>query len=110
MTRKPPLPIVTLAAALIALPCAVGISASHAASSGRLGAQRAHTPLYVERGRRTRSSLEEQFRREHPCPSTGKGTGDCPGYVIGYVTPLDQGGEDAPANMQWLEAAKTKTK
>jgi hypothetical protein len=97
-----------LAVALIAIPCVMEISVSHAASSAHMTSQRTHTQLYVERGRKTRGSLEDQFRREHPCPSTGKSTGDCPGYIIGYLTPLDQGGEATPANMQWLEAAKTK--
>jgi hypothetical protein len=107
---RAPFPLCGLALVLTAIPWVIGSSKSEAASSARITSQRAHTPLYVERGRRTRSSLEDQFQREHPCPSTGKATGDCPGYVIGYLTPLDQGGEDKPDNMQWLEAAKTKTK
>lgn len=47
-----------------------------------------------------------------PCPSTGKSSGACPGYVIDHVQPLKRGGADAPSNMQWQtkEAAKEKDK
>jgi hypothetical protein len=51
-----------------------------------------------------------QFMKSHPCPSTGKTYGACPGYVVDHVVPLKRGGVDAPANMQWQtrEAAKAK--
>jgi hypothetical protein len=51
-----------------------------------------------------------EFRKSSPCPSTGRPTGACPGYVIDHVTPLKRGGADAPYNMQWqtIEAAKEK--
>ena len=50
------------------------------------------------------------FKKDHPCPSTGKTKGACPGYVIDHITPLCAGGADTPANMQWQskEAAKLK--
>lgn len=50
------------------------------------------------------------FRKSHPCPSTGKMSGSCPGHVIDHVTPLKRGGADSPGNMQWQtrEAAKEK--
>jgi len=50
------------------------------------------------------------FERHHPCPSTGKTSGACPGYVVDHVVPLKRGGADAPTNMQWQtkEAAKAK--
>ena len=52
------------------------------------------------------------FKKGHPCPSTGKSSGSCPGYVIDHVTPLKRGGADAPYNMQWQTegAAKAKDK
>ena len=52
------------------------------------------------------------FRKQHPCPSTGKTSGSCPGYVIDHVVPLKRGGADAPGNMQWQTegAAKQKDK
>jgi hypothetical protein len=54
----------------------------------------------------------DSFQRSHPCPSTRKKTGACPGYVVDHVVPLKRGGADSPRNMQWqtLEAAKTKDK
>jgi hypothetical protein len=60
-----------------------------------------------------RSSVaKHEFQRSNPCPSTGKTSGACPGYVIDHVTPLKRGGADAPSNMQWQtkENAKAKDK
>lgn len=55
---------------------------------------------------------KSEFKKQHPCPSTGKSSGACPGYVIDHVTPLKRGGPDAPSTMQWQtkEAAKQKDK
>lgn len=47
------------------------------------------------------SHAKTEFKHAHPCPSTGKGTGSCPGYIIDHVTALKRGGSDAPSNMQW---------
>jgi hypothetical protein len=38
--------------------------------------------------------------RSNPCPSTGRTSGGCPGYVVDHVTPLKRGGVDTPSNMQ----------
>jgi len=53
-----------------------------------------------------------KFMRSHPCPSTGKTSGACPGYVVDHRVPLKRGGTDSPSNMQWQikEAAKAKDK
>lgn len=62
-------------------------------------------------GRIARSKrAKDDFKKQNPCPSTGKTRGSCPGYVIDHVTPLKRGGADAPSNMQWqtTEAAKLK--
>ena len=58
------------------------------------------------------SSARSNFQHSNPCPSTGKSSGACPGYVIDHVTPLKRGGADHPSNMQWQtkEAAKIKDK
>lgn len=50
------------------------------------------------------------FKRSHPCPSTGRSSGRCPGYVIDHVRALKHGGADAPGNMQWqtMQAARAK--
>jgi hypothetical protein len=45
------------------------------------------------------------FRKDHPCPATGKNTGACAGWVVDHIIPLCWGGADAPANMQWQEQA-----
>jgi len=52
------------------------------------------------------------FQKSHPCPSTGRTSGACPGYVVDHVKPLKRGGADAPSNMQWqtTQAAKEKDK
>jgi hypothetical protein len=55
-------------------------------------------------------SAKRNFEKSNPCPSTGKSSGACPGYVIDHVKPLKRGGADSPSNMQWQtkEAAKAK--
>jgi 5-methylcytosine-specific restriction endonuclease McrA len=64
-------------------------------------------------GRIARSSVaKSSFQRQHPCPSTGRTSGACPGYVVDHVIPLKRGGADAAVNMQWqtIAAAKAKDK
>lgn len=64
-------------------------------------------------GRIERSTkAKDSFRKDHPCPSTGKTTGACPGYVIDHIKPLKEGGADSPSNMQWqtVQDAKAKDK
>lgn len=62
-------------------------------------------------GRIERSSVaKSQFKKSQPCPSTGKSTGACPGYVIDHVTPLKRGGPDTPSNMQWQTKAAANAK
>ena len=46
-------------------------------------------------------AAKNNFKKAHPCPSTGRSTGACPGYVIDHVRPLKRGGPDVPSNMQW---------
>lgn len=63
------------------------------------------------RGKIARSAAARQaFKREQPCPATGKARGACPGYVIDHVIPLKRGGPDAPHNMQWQTVAEAKAK
>jgi hypothetical protein len=63
------------------------------------------------RGRIKRSvAAKDAFKREHPCPSTGRASGPCPRYVIDHVKPLACGGLDDPSNMQWQTVASGKAK
>ena len=55
-------------------------------------------------------AAENAFKHDHPCPSTGRNSGSCPGYVIDHVHPLECGGADAPFNMQWQTVADGKAK
>jgi hypothetical protein len=62
-------------------------------------------------GRLERSqAARDSFKRQQPCPATGKPSGPCPGYVIDHVKPLACGGGDAPSNMQWQTIAEGKAK
>jgi hypothetical protein len=55
-------------------------------------------------------AAKTSFQLEHPCPSTGRHHGKCPGYVIDHVDPLCAGGPDVPSNMQWQTIADAKAK
>jgi hypothetical protein len=53
-------------------------------------------------GRIKRSGTARRaFMREHPCPATGS---------IDHVNPLECGGPDVPANMQWQTKEEAKAK
>lgn len=109
---------VALAAALIAFGGAAeargGHSSGHHSTHHSSGSR--HKASGVQRDSHDRikrsSKAKGEFKQSHPCPSTGKSSGACPGYTIDHVTPLYRGGADAPSNMQWQtkEAAKDKDK
>ena len=62
-------------------------------------------------GRIKRSAAaKNEFKRQHPCPSTGRSSGACPGYVIDHVRALECGGPDTSSNMQWQTVADGKAK
>ena len=61
-------------------------------------------------GQKRSRSARDSFKRAHPCPSTGKKSGACPGYTIDHIKPLQRGGADAPSNMQWQTKAAAKEK
>lgn len=79
--------------------------------SGQHGSTKASGVQRDSHGRIQRSErAKHDFQKSHPCPSTGKTSGGCPGYVVDHVKPLKRGGQDAPSNMQWqtTQAAKDK--
>jgi hypothetical protein len=62
-------------------------------------------------GRIKRSAAaKDAFKRQQPCPSTGRSSGRCPGYVVDHRKPLECGGADAPGNMQWQTVVAGKAK
>jgi hypothetical protein len=55
-------------------------------------------------------TVKHEFQQLHPCPSTGKTTGRCPGYIKDHIVPLACGGPDAVSNLQWQTVAAAKAK
>ena len=51
-----------------------------------------------------------EFQRLHPCPSTGKPTGRCDGWVRDHVWPLCAGGLDTVENLVWSPVTEAKLK
>lgn len=60
-------------------------------------------PARASDGRIARSrAVIREFKRLHPCPSTGKSTGACPGWSLDHRIPLSCCGVDEVSNIQWL--------
>jgi hypothetical protein len=55
-------------------------------------------------------TVTREFQREHPCPSTGRASGPCPGYRKDHIVPLACGGPDAVPNLQWQTIADARVK
>ena len=48
-----------------------------------------------------RADVLVAFKKAHPCPSTGKTTGVCPGWQMNHVIPLACKGADTVSNLSW---------
>jgi 5-methylcytosine-specific restriction endonuclease McrA len=98
-----------LLAALVAF-APVGAGArSHRSSAERQTITRQHDRGHHHRIHRDRAQ-RRAFQRQNPCPSTGRTSGACPGYVVDHVKPLKRGGADRSWNMQWQTKAEAKAK
>jgi hypothetical protein len=90
-------------------------SSSHSTST-RSTSKRSTTHHARSQGTRSHRTTKRDpaqrraFQHSHPCPSTGKTSGACPGYVLDPVVPLKRGGPDRPSNMQWQTTAEAKAK
>jgi hypothetical protein len=72
---------------------------------------RSYSTRSTRHGRSKHSTTaKNNFKREHPCPATGRSSGSCPGYVIDHTNPLECGGADAALNMQWQTITDGKAK
>jgi hypothetical protein len=56
------------------------------------------------------TAVTREFERENPCPSIGRTSGACPGYVKDHIKSLECGGADAVSNLQWQTIAQAKAK
>lgn len=64
------------------------------------------SPQKIKRSAKTK----REFQASNPCPRNGATRGRCPGYDIDHIKALCAGGEDTPANMQWLSLEKHREK
>jgi hypothetical protein len=68
----------------------------------------AHSPRDARHRVKRSQAAMKRFRERHPCPSTRKTNGTCPGWQIVYKVPLEQGGATMPSNMHWLSDEERK--
>ncbi len=91
-------------------------TATHTKSTGASYRRRSSSSGYGTAQRDSHGKIKRNpaakaaFRHSHPCPSTGRSTGACPGYVVDHVRALKHGGSDSPDNMQWQTRSAAKAK
>jgi hypothetical protein len=86
-----------------------GFSGRHSDPAYRTKSYGTRSPYSRRRTPRSRAARAD-FMHQHPCPSTGRTSGACPGYVVDHAKPLACGGADAPGNMAWQTVAEGKAK
>jgi len=69
-----------------------------------------HTKSYSPRIYPRSREVTRAFQRTHPCPSTGKRYGPCPGWIKDHRIALCAGGSDSVSNLQWQSTADAKAK
>ena len=89
---------------------AMAVICSSAAFEWPAGDCRGHSHSRSYSQPKRSSHAKTEFKHTHPCPSTGKGTRSCTGYIIDHVKPLKRSGTDAPSNMQWQITQDAKAK
>jgi hypothetical protein len=95
-------------------------SSGHTSSHSSSHAVTGHTPTSKRaaqgvtrdsHGKIARSAKAKvDFKHSHPCPSTGKRSGACPGYVVDHRQALKHGGSDTVSNMQWQTVQDARIK
>jgi hypothetical protein len=92
---------IVFAVALAAFP---GVAQPRSAPRDQAHSQRKTTRAAAPRS----TAARRTFQQVNPCPSTGRPTGACPGYVVDHVIALKRGGPDDPSNMQWQTVAEAR--
>jgi hypothetical protein len=102
-----------IASILLAAPALPRSSAGHTRSTStrRARSTKCASCARNSHGKIQRSAIAKRaFRKSNPCPSTGRTSGACSGYVVDHVKALKRGGADEPGNMQWQTTAAAKAK
>jgi hypothetical protein len=64
----------------------------------------------LARSKHHESDAEREFKQEKACPSTGAiDASGCPGWTIGYFTPVCAGGLPTKENMYWIPKEDART-
>jgi hypothetical protein len=67
-------------------------------------------PIAASASKHRSRAVAREFQREHPCLSTGRAAGACPGYWRDHVVPLACGAPDAVSNVRWQTVADARAK
>jgi len=102
--------VVFLCVALAVAP-ALARSSGHGHSHSKGSRTKCASCARDKRGHIKRNpEAKRAFKNSHPCPSSGRSSGACPGYVVDHIKPLKREGADSPSNMQWQTKAEARAK